>query len=159
MKKKTLKFVIILLVISFLLLNIFWLLYINATLKKYSDITTDERFPGISISSKNGCTYSVSDIKYLKFQGNLAIENSNGNFLLIWLHMFSDNKYGFTLNHNGISYQFVINEKCELVDSRLYSDETIMLFNEHVNEAETMIKAFEEWKLAADSRNKTYFDN
>lgn len=159
MKKKVLKNVIISFAIAFLALNIFWLLYINATFQKYANITTDERFPGISISSKNGWTYSVSDIHYLKFHGNLAIENNNGNFLIIWLHLFSDNKYGFTLNFDNISYQFTINDKCELVSSELYSDDEIALFNEHTNEVQTMIKAFEEWKTAADDRNEAYFDN
>ena len=40
-----------------------------------------------------------------------------------------------------------------------YSDDEIALFNEHTNEAQTMIKAFEEWKTAADDRNEAYFDN
>lgn len=145
-------------ILFFAAINCCWLFYVNTTFQKYIDITVDERFPGISISKRNGWTYSVSEMQYLRFVGNLCIENGNGNFLIVWPHLFSDNKYGFMLNHENTPYQFEINSNCELVNAELYSDEAVELFRDRIDEAKEMISALKEWETAANNKDTSYFE-
>lgn len=151
--------VVIMILFSFVVLNAVWVTYDFMLLGKYRNITKDDRFPGVNISSRDNQTYSISKKKYLRFSGNLAISNENGNFLIVWPYLSKESKFGFTLTEGNVTYNFTINKNGELINQNdSYDDIAKDVYWKHKEEVIMLIKDYDDWTMASEKKDQTFFN-
>ncbi|MBQ7674585.1 MAG: hypothetical protein IJT36_08810 [Alphaproteobacteria bacterium] len=156
-RKKIIALLII--IISFFILNAFWLVHHYALFGKYEKITKDPSVPGAYISPKDDLTFSVSKIRYLNFGGNLGISDpEKGIYLIIWPHLFKDYEYGFMIMAKNETYNYYIDENGKLLNGDLFSEEALNTFKTNNKEVLFLINEYNQWKLAAEKNDKTFFD-
>lgn len=163
---------IIVLITTFLFVNIIWIVhratfnkYLNDYLVKESE-SQNEKFDVYTYEDtacENKPLYSVSVPKYLCFAGNLYCGDAysfdkSGNIkgdyhygIMIIPHVFSESEYQVDIqdlnSENGIIYSFWVNKNLEIIDVSLYDDEMIKLYSENLNNVRYRFDQMKEfWK-------------
>ncbi len=151
-------FVVIILVL-FIVENCLWCYFRFCLFGPFLRITKDNRFPEEHISIRNGTTYSISNISYLNFRGNLAIFKENDSGLIVWLHIFKPVQYGFSfVGTNGREYQVMIDDSCNLIDGNDLPDSVVKQYYTHLKDVEELFYKFKAWKEASQKEDRNYFD-
>lgn len=160
LSKRWIRIAVAALMCLFILVNVFWLYYRFALYGPFINITKDARFPGEQVSQKDKVTYSIADLHYLDFRGNLAISTDKGEDLIVWLHVIMPDEYGFTsIDNSGNVYQLMIDERGNLLKESQYPTEIISYFEENKTELSSLMNAYALWKEAAKEKNTLYFDS
>lgn len=96
--RNTVRITITAIVISIVLLNVFWLLYRECRYRPFVENIPKQH--DTYITSADGYTYSVNKPRYLKFNGNLALINNESNLtLIVWPVFPTGYKYAVMLEH------------------------------------------------------------
>ena len=139
--------------IAFLLLNCIWAVYHHIVFGSYERVTKNDYYAGANISIKDGRVYSVSDMTYLSFGGNLSInDQENKCFLLVWLTLSDEPKIGFTVGQ----YNFYIDKDGNL--AREEDDIAEKAYEENRDLALDLLNDYNEWTKAAENNDRTFFN-
>ena len=109
-------------IIIFSLILIYTLLWFS-NYKRYKDIINEDylNIEGVYSLAIDKYTYTIKPPFYLSFTGNLAISNNESGFaLIIWPKNFmeKENVYGVTLNKDGESYSFYVDNNFKYINNK-----------------------------------------
>ncbi|MEG2395848.1 MAG: hypothetical protein RSB11_02315 [Oscillospiraceae bacterium] len=138
--------------IAFLILNCVWGIHHYMVFGNYEKITIDTIDSGLHCHMKDKKIFSVSSKKYLSFEGNLSINDSeNKCFLLVWPKLNGEPDIGITLGE----YDFYIDKNGNL--ARDYDDISKKIYEENRELAMSLLNDYNEWTKAAENNDKTFF--
>lgn len=150
--KKTAIITISVIVVLFIIFNIFWLAYSQVKFKPFKDSVGYSEERQEWYHREEDVVYSISPPSYLSFNGNLSVTDvikvdENGNLkkdttcdLIIWLKFGGKIEYGFTIgvkqddNKSYLNYFFMVDENMNPTKKLAPDAEEVFESNKHIME-------------------------
>lgn len=143
----------------FVALNVAWGIHHILVFGKYEKITKDESVPNANVSARDNLTFSVSKTKYLNFGGNLGIvATEDEKYLIIWPTLFKGNSFGFMTSDENQTYNFVIDEFGNLLNSDDFTESAQAVYADNKEYAQYLLSEFNAWSKAAENSDFSFFD-
>lgn len=144
MKKKIIVIIVICTVISFLLLNIIWFIFINIQYKPYEEIVPLTEQYGAPVyyridAENPNIQYGFDYPGYLQFESNLFYreefpEDKVSYSFIIWPRLFSTPKYGVIIRQNEEEHQIELNENMKVDEKDKGNEYAAQIIKEHEQE-------------------------
>lgn len=141
------KKIFLLIILSFVILNLSWFLITTIKYNKFIKAVPKNKHDIYFLQDDDGYCYSVKKPNYLHYTGNLAVTNyEKGEHLIIWPLMSGGYKYGIRLEEDGRMFEAYVDENMNPIHKD--DENSVQVIKEHKDQLDNLFsKANQIWNL------------